>query len=386
MNIHEFQAKELLAQYGLPIPQFGIADSLEQAKAIIDELGLTSGVVKVQVHAGGRGKAGGVKLGKSKNELLEHAKQLLGMKIVNNQTGSDGVIAHKVMISEACEIEKEYYLGAIIDRENAVPILIASPEGGMEIEEVASKTPEKILKLPIRYNGEVKSYELVRLAKFMGWEGQTAKLGMRIAKALAKAFIEKDGSLLEINPLIKTPDGELLLLDTKFSIDDNALFRQQEIAAFYDPTQVSGSEVEANKYDLAYIKLDGNIGCMVNGAGLAMSTMDTINHYGGTPANFLDVGGGADKEKVKAGFTIILSDPNVKAILVNIFGGIMSCKTIAEGVLAAASELDLKVPLVVRLEGTNVEEGKKMIKESTLEIISAEGMADAAQKVVEAIK
>jgi len=385
MNTHEYQAKEVLKKYGMPIPEFGVAQSPEEAKAIINELGLTEGVVKIQVHAGGRGKAGGVKLAKSKEEIYAYAEQLIGMKMVNNQTGPAGVVAKQVLITQPVSIKKEYYLGAIIDREHAEPIIIASPEGGMDIEEVAEKTPEKILKLPIRLSGELKSYELVRLAKFMGWSGATAKQGMKVAKALAKAFIDTDASLLEINPLVETDEGDIVAVDAKLSIDDNALFRHPELASYYDPSQVSPNEVEANKHDLAYISLEGNIGCMVNGAGLAMSTMDIIHHYGGKPANFLDVGGGANKEKVSAGFKIILSDPNVKVILVNIFGGIMNCATIAEGVIAAVNELSLQVPLVVRLEGTNVEAGKKMIEESGLKIISADSMADAAKKAVDAL-
>ena len=370
----------------MPIPPFGVASNMKEVENVISQLGLTEAVVKIQVHAGGRGKAGGVKFAKTKEEILERAKELIGMKMVNNQTGEEGVVAHQVMITAPVDIEKEYYLGAIIDRENARPIIIASPEGGMEIEEIAVKTPEKILKLPILLNGSVKPYHLLRLANFMGWKGDTAKAGMKTAAALAKAFVETDGDLLEINPLVKTKSGEIWAIDAKLSIDDNALYRQKEIAAFFDPTQISENEVEANKHDLAYISLSGNIGCMVNGAGLAMSTMDIIHMYGGKPSNFLDVGGSATKEKVAAGFKIILSDPEVKAILVNIFGGIMNCATIAHGVIAAANELSLNIPLIVRLEGTNVDEGKKIIKESGLAIISAEGMADAAEKAVNALK
>jgi len=386
MNTHEYQAKEVLKKYGMPIPAFGVAASVGEAEQVVQLLGLKQAVVKIQVHAGGRGKAGGVKFAKSKEEIAKACKDLIGMKMVNNQTGPQGVVAHKVLITDPVDIAKEYYLGAIIDRENAVPILIASPEGGMEIEEVAEKTPEKILKLPIQLDGSVRSYHLVRLANFMGWKGETAKQGMKTAKALAKAFIETDADLLEINPLVETPDGDIWAVDAKLSIDDNALFRQKEIASFFDPSQISPNEVTAKEYDLAYISLEGNIGCMVNGAGLAMSTMDIIHHYGGKPANFLDVGGGADKEKVAEGCKIILADPNVKAILVNIFGGIMNCATIAEGVIAAAKELGIKVPLIVRLEGTNVEQGRKILEESSLKIISAKGMADAAEKAVESIK
>ena len=386
MDTHEYQAKEILKKYKMPIPDFGVASSEKEAEQVVQCLGLKEAVVKIQVHAGGRGKAGGVKFAKSKDEIIATAKKLIGMKMVNNQTGPQGIVAHKVLITDPVDIAKEYYLGAIIDREHALPILIASPEGGMEIEEVAEKTPEKILKLPIGLDGSVKPYHLLRLANFMGWKGVTAKQGMGVAKSLAKAFIETDASLLEINPLVETPKGEIWALDAKLSVDENALFRQKEVASFYDTSQVSENEVSAKEYDLAYISLEGNIGCMVNGAGLAMSTMDIIHYYGGKPANFLDVGGGADKEKVAAGFKIILSDPHVQAILVNIFGGIMNCATIAEGVIAAANEIGIEVPLVVRLEGTNVEQGRKILKESGLAIISAEGMADAAEKAVAALK
>lgn len=386
MDTHEYQAKEILKKYGMPIPEFGVAGTPAEAKQVVQELGLKEAVVKIQVHAGGRGKAGGVKFAKSKDEIVDVAKKLIGMKMVNNQTGPQGIVAQKVLITRPVDIAKEFYLGAIIDREHAMPILIASPEGGMEIEVVAEKSPEKILKLPIGLNGNVKPYHLIRLANFMGWKGDTAKQGMKVAASLAKAFIETDSSLLEINPLVETGEGKIWAIDAKLSVDDNALFRQKEIATFYDPSQVSSNEVAAKEHDLAYISLSGNIGCMVNGAGLAMSTMDIINHYGGAPANFLDVGGGASKEKVTEGFKIILSDENVKAILVNIFGGIMNCATIAEGVIAASEELSIKIPLIVRLEGTNVEEGRKILQESKLKIISAEGMADAAEKAVASLK
>lgn len=386
MDTHEYQAKEILRKYQLPIPDFGVASTAAEAEQVVQYLGLTEAVVKIQVHAGGRGKAGGVKFAKSKDEIVQVAKKLIGMKMVNNQTGPQGVIAHKVLITKPVDIAKEYYLGAVIDREHAMPILIASPEGGMEIEKIAEETPEKILKLPIGLDGKVKPYHLLRLANFMGWKGQTAKQGIQATVALAKAFIETDASLLEINPLVETKEGDIWALDAKLSVDDNALFRQQEIADFYDPTQVSANEVAAKEHDLAYISLEGNIGCMVNGAGLAMATMDIIHYYGGKPANFLDVGGGADKEKVAAGFKIILSDKNVRAILVNIFGGIMNCATIAEGVIAASKELSIEVPLIVRLEGTNVEEGRRLLNKSGLKIISASGMADAAEKAVAALK
>ncbi len=386
MNTHEYQAKQILQKYGISIPPFGVASNMQEVENVVSDLGLTEAVIKIQVHAGGRGKAGGVKFAKTREEILERAKELIGMKMVNNQTGKEGVIAHQVMITEPVDIEKEYYLGAIIDRGNARPILIASTEGGMEIEEISVKTPEKILKLPILLDGSVKPYHLIRLANFMGWTGDTAKAGMKTAAILAKVFVETDGDLLEINPLVKTKSGKIWAIDAKFSIDDNALYRQKEIATFFDPTQISKNEGEANVHGLAYVSLSGNIGCMVNGAGLAMSTMDIIHIHGGNPANFLDVGGSATKEKIIAGFKIILSDTAVKVILVNIFGGIMNCVTIAQGVIAVVNELLLTIPLIVRLEGTNADEGRKIIKESGLAIISAVGMADAADKVVNSLK
>ncbi len=386
MNIHEFQAKMILREYGVPIPEFVIVTQPEEVEPAIDTLGVDAAVVKIQVHAGGRGKAGGVKLARSRDEIIKHANDLLGMKIVNTQTGKEGVIAHQLMITPIVNYIKEYYIGAVIDRKSASATLIASPEGGMEIEEVAAKSPDKIIKLPIELNGSMRSWNLVRLAKFMGWKGETAKQGIRIAKALAKAFIDCDASLLEINPLVETESGEILAIDAKMGVDENALFRQKTIEKFFDPTQVSPKEVEANKHDLAYIALDGNIGCMVNGAGLAMATMDLIQHHGGSPANFLDVGGGANQERVAEGFKILLSDPDVKAILVNIFGGIMSCITIAAGIVAAASTLKVTVPLVVRMEGTNVEQGRKILANSGLNITIADDLTEAAKKTVAAAK
>lgn len=386
MNTHEYQAKEVLKRYGLPIPKFAVVKSVEEAKKAIEELALTSAVVKIQVHAGGRGKAGGVKFAKTPDEIVARAKDLIGMKMVNNQTGSTGIIAQSVLIAEPVDIEKEYYVGAIIDREKAQAIIIASPEGGMDIEEVAEKHPEKILRLPIGLDGSMKSFHVMHFVKFMGFKGAAKKQGALIVKALAKAFVETDASLLEINPLVEDKEGNLHAIDAKLSVDENALFRQKEIEAFYDPSQLPGNEVEAQRYDLAYIALDGDIGCMVNGAGLAMATMDIIELYGSKPANFLDVGGSADKEKVAAGFKIILADPKVKAIFVNIFGGIMNCQTIAEGVIAAAKELGVKVPLIVRLEGNNVEKGRDLLKKSGLDIIAADSMADGAKKAVDAVK
>jgi len=386
MNTHEYQAKKILEKYGVAIPKFRVVTSVEEAKKAIQEMDLKEAVVKIQVHAGGRGKAGGVIIAKSEDEIIAGVKKVLGMKMVNNQTGPEGVIAHKVMISELTAIKKEYYLGAIIDRHKAEGSLIISPEGGMDIEEIAKKMPDKIRTYPISLNGQMRTYQLIQIAKFMGWSAETAKQGMKTVSALAKAFVETDASLFEINPLVETESGAIVAVDAKLSVDDNALFRQHEIADFFDPTQVPSNEADAKKYDLSYVALDGDIGCMVNGAGLAMSTMDIIKHYGGKPANFLDVGGSADEEKVAGGFKIILSDPGVKAILVNIFGGIMNCETLANGVVSAVNELGLEVPLVVRMEGTNVDRGKEVLAKSGLNIVVGEGMADAAEKVVAASK
>jgi len=386
MNTHEYQAKLILQKYGIPMPEFAVASNMDEVRKAVAKMGLDQAVLKVQVHAGGRGKAGGVKLARNRDQIFEYAEQLIGMKIVNNQTGPDGIISYQILISPLVDIKKEYYLGAVINRERAEATLIASPEGGMDIEEVAEKNPEKIMTLPIGLHGNLRRYRLIQIAKFMGWEGETAKQGMKIASGLAKAFVETDASLLEINPLVETPDGDLLAVDAKLGVDENALFRQQEIASFYDPSQIPSNEAQANEFDLAYVALDGDIGCMVNGAGLAMSTMDIIHHYGGSPANFLDVGGGASKEKVAEGFKIILSDPKVKAILVNIFGGIMNCVTLAAGIVSAASDLEIKVPLIVRMLGTNVEQGKKILADSGLDIVISDDLSEAAQKVVESAK
>lgn len=384
MNIHEYQAKMVLMKYGVKVPHFRVVTNLEGAKNAIDELGLEKAVVKIQVHAGGRGKAGGVKLAKNKEEILRYVKEMIGMRIVNNQTGPEGVIAHSVMVSELTDIKKEYYLGAIVDRKNAVASLIVSPEGGMDIEEIAEKMPDRIKTFPIGNDGSIRGYQMVQILKFMGWTGDTAKQGKKIVAALAKAFIDTDADLLEINPLVETKQGDIVAVDAKLSIDSNALYRQPELSGFYDRTQVPVNEAKAVEHDLAYIALDGDIGCMVNGAGLAMATMDIIQHYGGRPANFLDVGGSADVEKVTEGFKIILSDPNVKAILVNIFGGIMNCAIIGEAVVSAVKQLGLKVPLVVRMEGTNVDEGRRILSDSGLNITVANGLSEAAEKIVAA--
>lgn len=386
MNIHEYQAKNLLQRYGVPVPPFAVASNEEEVLNAIKELGLNEAVIKVQIHAGGRGKAGGVKFGKNPEEIVRLSEQLIGMKIVNNQTGLQGVVAERVLIAAPVSIKQEYYLAAAIDRSKALPIMIVSPEGGMEIEEIAEQKPERILKVPITVDGRLRRYHLLEIAKFMGWEGEIRKQGMELLVNLAKAFIETDASLLEINPLVLTEENRLSAIDAKFSLDDNALYRQPAIAQWYDPAQATKNEVMAKEYDLAYIGLEGEIGCLVNGAGLAMATMDIIHHYGGAPANFLDVGGGASEEEVAHGFKIILLDPNVKSIFVNIFGGIMDCGVLAQGVVAASKEDQVKVPLIIRMEGTNVEIGKKVLQESGLNIMTADTMADGAIKAVKAAK
>lgn len=380
MHLHEFQAKTFLRRFGIPTPDFAVAASLEE----VEKLNLDSAVLKVQIHAGGRGKAGGVKLARSRQEILDFSRQLLGMRIVNNQTGKDGVVASQILLSPLVAYTKEFYVGATIDRKNACAALILSSEGGVEIEEVAATHPEKILTHPIGPGGKLHGYQLLRMVKFMGWEGALAENGKKLLTNIAKAFLASDASLLEINPLVQTSAGELLALDAKMSIDDNALYRQPEIASWDDPSQISASEVQARKFELAYVALDGTIGCMVNGAGLAMATMDIIHHFGGHPANFLDVGGGASQDKVAEGFKILLSDTKVKAILVNIFGGIMNCGTLAAGIISAAKSQGLPVPLIVRMEGTNVEEGRRLLQESHLNIIIAADLSDAAKKCIEA--
>lgn len=384
MNIHEYQAKMILRRYGVPITDFAVVSSVEEALQAVDEMGLQSAVIKVQVHAGGRGKAGGVKLAHNRDEILLHAQNLLGMRIINNQTGSEGVVSNQILISPVVNVKREFYVAAVIDRQRAQATLIVSSEGGMDIEEVAAHTPDKILTVPLNSDGSVRGYHLLSIVKALGVTGKQAEQAKQIVRGLAKAFVETDAALLEINPLVETVEGNLLALDAKLSLDENALYRQPEIEAFYDPSQLPSNEALAKEYDLAYVSLDGQIGCMVNGAGLAMATMDIIHWYGGSPANFLDVGGGASEEKVAQGFKIILSDPKVKAILVNIFGGIMNCVTLAAGIVAAAGELQVKVPLIVRMEGTNVEQGKKMLIDSGLNIDIADNLAEAAQKAVKA--
>ena len=382
MNIHEFQAKRILEKYGIPVPEFGVISSLHELEELLRKTGWQSAVLKVQVHAGGRGKAGGVKFAQSPQAILEAAQDLLGKKIMTSQTGSEGLVAHQLIVSPPINIVHEYYVGLTINRERAQNVLIASPVGGIAIEEVAMQQPEKVLILALPIDGSFRSYHLLRLANFMGWKGPLARQGMALVEALVKAFIETDSFLLEINPLIETEEGQLFALDAKLVVDDNALYRQPHLKDLFDASQVNPNEALAQQYDLAYVALDGDIGCMVNGAGLAMATMDLIHHFGGHPANFLDVGGGASKEKVAEGFKIILSDSKVKAILINIFGGIMNCETLAEGIIAAAKDLHIHVPLVVRLEGTNVDRGKQLLKESGLNILSVNDLTEAAQQVV----
>ncbi len=382
MDIHEYQAKTLLRHYGIAITDFSVVSSLDELERAVEDLQLEQAVVKVQVHAGGRGKAGGVKVARSRKEILDQGKQMLGMRIVNNQTGPQGVVAHRLLLTSLIDIKRELYLSAVIDRKRGQAMLIASPEGGMDIEEVAARSPDKILTLPITLDGRLRSYNLLRLINFMGWKGSFADQGKALALSLAKAFVETDASLIEINPLVETAQGELIALDAKFSIDDNALFRQPQIAEFYDASQLTPEEAKAHSYDLAYVGLDGDIGCVVNGAGLAMATMDIIHLYGGKPANFLDVGGGATKEKIAEGFKIILGDKKVKGILVNIFGGIMNCETLAEGMIEAANELKVNIPLVVRMEGTNVEKGQRLLDKSKLNIKVVHTLAEAAEKIV----
>lgn len=385
MNTHEYQAKRLLANYRVEVPPFFVLDDPSQLDAAIEQLGTEQLVIKVQVHAGGRGKAGGVKLVKSRQEAKEAIEKMVGMRIVNNQTGSEGVIASKLLLTAAVDIVKEYYLAIVIDRSSASLSLIASPEGGMEIEEIAAKSPEKLLTLPLFYGGILRGYHLLRLAKFMGWQGEQIKQARNLLDGLGKAFWQSDASMLEVNPLVLTGDGKLTVLDTKLSIDDNALFRHADLQGFYDPTQLPDAEVRAHNIDLSYIALEGNIGCMVNGAGLAMATMDIIKYSGGAPANFLDVGGSATREKVAEGFSILLSDPHVKGILVNIFGGIMDCETIAHGLLDTATSHGVQLPLVVRMEGTNVEKGRALLASSGLKIEVATTLEEAAQKAVKAV-
>lgn len=385
MKIHEYQAKELLAAYGVPVPEGLLALTPEEAKEATEKLGGQS-VVKAQVHCGGRGKAGGVKLAKSPEEAFSIAQNMLGMTLVSKQTGPEGKVVHKVYVTKAVDIRKEYYLSLTADASAASLVIIASGEGGTEIEETSLKNPEAIVKEQVSILTGLKSYEALEVAKRIGIPAENRKEFAAILQKMYKLYVEKDCSLIEINPLILTGDGSLSALDAKITFDDNALTRHPEVALLRDEQEEDPKEVRASKSDLNYVALDGSIGCMVNGAGLAMATMDIIKKFGGSPANFLDVGGSATEERVTTAFEILLSDPHVKAIMVNIFGGIMKCDIIASGIVAAAKAIDIQVPVVVRLEGTNVELGKKILEESGLALISAKDMADAAHKSVSAIK
>ena len=384
MKIHEHQAKDILRQYGVPTPRGLACFSVDEADAAARELGGPVWVVKAQIHAGGRGKGGGVKVARSLTEVHEHAAQILGMQLVTHQTGAAGQKVRRLLIEEGADIAKEYYVGMVVDRARQRVALIASSEGGMEIEEVAAHTPEKIYKVWIDPLAGLTDAQADDAARHIGMPEASLAQARVCLQGLYRAFVEKDAMLAEINPLIRTSDGRVLALDAKMNFDSNALYRRPEIVALRDLDEEDPAEIEASKFDLSYIQLDGNIGCLVNGAGLAMATMDIIKLYGGMPANFLDVGGGATKEKVTEAFKLMLKNPKLRAILVNIFGGIMKCDVIAEGVVAAAREVHLTVPLVVRLEGTNVDIGKKILAESGLPIISGSNMADAAQKVVAA--
>ncbi|QOT00191.1 ADP-forming succinate--CoA ligase subunit beta [Brevibacterium sp. JNUCC-42] len=382
MNIHEYQGKEVLRQYGVAVPNGKVAFTVEEAVEAAKELGTKVCVVKAQIHAGGRGKAGGVKVAKSLDEVKAYASEILGKTLVTHQTGPEGKEVKRLLIEEGCDIKKEYYLGLVLDRATSQVVLMGSEEGGTEIEEVAAETPEKIFKEYIDPVVGLTAFQARRLAFNINIPTELINKAASFMTALYTAYIEKDCSIAEINPLVVTGDGKVMALDAKLNFDSNALYRHKDIMGYRDLEEEDPKEIEASKYDLSYISLDGNIGCMVNGAGLAMATMDIIKHFGGDPANFLDVGGGATAEKVTEAFKIILSDQNVKGIFVNIFGGIMKCDIIATGVVEAAKQLSLEVPLVVRLEGTNVDLGKQILKDSGLNITSADSMSDGAQKIV----
>src|SRR5579863_8442518 len=385
MNIHEFQAKQVLGRFGVPVPKGQSAATPDEAAKAFEALGQPKAVIKVQIHAGGRGKAGGVKVVSSAAEAGAFASKWLGNKIVTHQTGPEGRIVRRMYVEQASEVARELYLGMVVDRKAESVAVIASTEGGMEIEEVAAKTPDRIFTEPVDPVIGLAGFQARKIAFALGLrDKQVGQFGALIA-ALYRAFIETDASLIEINPLVVTKDGNVICLDAKMSFDDNGLFRHPDIRELRDPNEEDPAETEAGKYDLSYIHLDGNIGCMVNGAGLAMATMDIVKYYGAAPANFLDVGGGANAQKIAAAFRILLSDERVKAVLVNIFGGIMLCDVLAQGVVDAAREVKLNIPLVVRMEGTNVDKGKQILKDSGIKVIAANDMADAARRVVEAI-
>ncbi|MEK4522608.1 ADP-forming succinate--CoA ligase subunit beta [Psychrobacillus sp. FSL W7-1493] len=382
MNIHEYQGKQLLRQYGVAVSNGIVAFSPEEAVKAAKELGSDVIVVKAQIHAGGRGKAGGVKIAKNLDEVREYAKELLGKVLVTHQTGPEGKEIKRLLIEEGSKIKKEYYVGLVLDRSTSRVTLMGSEEGGMDIEEVAANSPEKLFYEEIDPVVGLTGFQARRMAFNMNIPAKLVNKAAKFMLGLYQVYNEKDASIVEINPLVVTEDDNVLALDAKFNFDSNALYKHKDILELRDYDEEDAKEIEASKYDLSYISLDGNIGCMVNGAGLAMATMDTISYYGGSPANFLDVGGGATAEKVTEAFKIILADKNVKGIFVNIFGGIMKCDVIAEGVIIAAKEVGLQVPLVVRLEGTNVDLGKKLLNESGINIVAADSMADGAQKIV----
>ena len=386
MNIHEYQAKSVLAKYGVAVPKGFVATHEDEIADTVDKIKGPVWVVKAQIHAGGRGKGGGVKVCGSAEDAVKAARGILGMTLITPQTGPEGKVVRRVYVEEGCDIARELYLGMLIDRTTSQVTIMASTEGGMEIEEVAEESPEKILMVSIDPATGIQPHHARRIAFGLGLEGKQIGCAVKFMMGLYRAFNDTDASLIELNPLVITTNEDVMALDAKMNFDDNALYRHADIAEMHDESEENPTELEAQKHELSYIKLDGNIGCMVNGAGLAMATMDIIKLYGGEPANFLDVGGGATKERVTEAFKIILSDGNVEGILVNIFGGIMRCDTIAEGVVAAAKEVSLDVPLVVRLEGTNVDLGKRILAESGLPIISGDDLADAAEKIVTEVK
>ena len=386
MNIHEHQAKEILKEFSVPVPKGVVIFSLDEIDKKIKELNSSNFVLKAQIHAGGRGKGGGVKLVKSINELKEQARFMFGMNLITHQTGPEGKEVKRLYIEEVSDISKELYLSCLVDRESSKIAFISSTEGGMDIEKVAAETPHKIITTKVDLKNNIELDEIEKIIKPYNFNSEQKVTAQKIIKALYKIIITKDASLIEINPLVITNDQKIICLDAKMNFDDNAIFRQPDILKLRDLNEEDPAEIEASKHDLAYIKLNGSIGCMVNGAGLAMATMDIIKLYGKEPANFLDVGGGASKEKVSAAFKLILSDKNVRGILINIFGGIMRCDVLAQGVVEAAKETNLNVPLVVRLAGTNFQEGKDILHKSGLKILSASDLNDAAKKIVEAIK
>lgn len=386
MNIHEYQGKEILRNYGVKVPNGHVAYTVDEAVEAAEKLGTDVAVVKAQIHAGGRGKAGGVKVAKNKEEVRTYADEILGKVLVTPQTGPEGKEVKRLLIEEGCDIKKEYYLGLVLDRATSRVVMMGSEEGGTEIEEVAAATPEKIFKEVIDPVLGLSAFQARRLAFNINIPAELVNKAVKFMLGLYRAFVEKDCSIAEINPLVTTGDGEVMALDAKLNFDDNALYRQKDVMEYRDLDEEDEKEIEASKHDLSYVSLDGNIGCMVNGAGLAMATMDIIKHYQGDPANFLDVGGGATAEKVTEAFKIILADEHVKGIFVNIFGGIMKCDVIAEGVVEATKQVGLNIPLVVRLEGTNVKLGKQILDESGLNITSADSMADGAQKIVSMVQ